>query len=93
MIVARPIARAVGRSGFNHYICLNYRASEGNWRWVTGHRASTDDVTPWSPGESNGGERQDCAIVLFYDNSVISGLLVFDQECSFERYPICEKLI
>ena len=93
MIVSRTIARAVGRSGFFHYIGLSDEATEGDWRWVNGHQAKLEDVTLWRVGEPNGGRRQNCAVVHFHDSSGISGFLVFDQGCSFGRYAVCEKLI
>ena len=33
------------------WIDLNDKANEGEWRWVNGHRSSTDDSLLWEPDQ------------------------------------------
>ena len=66
--------------------------NEGNWRWVSGHRASADDVTLWAINRPRGGDNEDCGRVFFSDNN-INGFAVFDGRCDILSYSICEKLI
>jgi len=77
----------------SYWIGLNDKISEGNWRWVNGNRASTDDVTLWQSGQpNNSGGNQDCGYGYFTINQS-NQFLAGDTQCTYRRRSICEKLI
>ena len=90
----RTITRVLGLDDNGLYwIGLNDRMSDGNWRWVNGHRASANDVTLWRPNEPDGGEIQNCGRA-FFSNRNINAFLAFDVECTaLHTRAVCEKII
>ena len=86
------MVRAFGHG--NYWIGLNDIETEGEWRWVNGHRGNTNDHNLWIPGQpNNGNANQDCGRLHSRENSS-HGLLVSDEICDSQvQRAICEKLI
>ena len=67
-------------------------ASEGNWTWINGERASSSELI-WLSGEpNNNGGDEDCVVVTGYLISSIVGL-AYDIPCAFSYQALCEKQI
>jgi len=90
--VKETITRALRLTDEDFYwIGLSDKESEGNWVWVNGNSARTDDATLWHPGEPNNVGNQDCGAVRFM---ISDQFLAYDNNCfSWRDRSICEKLI
>jgi len=77
-----------------YWIGLNDKETEGNWIWVNGNRARTDDITLWRPSQPNSYRgNQDCGVGWFGDNTG-DRFLAGDEDClTGRRVSICETLI
>ena len=73
------------------WIGVNDIASEGNWAWVNGERASSSELI-WQSGQPNGGRNQNCVWVVGNPASSDVGL-AFDDPCAASIPGLCEKLI
>ena len=73
------------------WIGVNDIASEGNWVWVNGERASSSELI-WKSGQPDGGRNQNCVIVDGYPTSSNVGL-AYDAPCGLSYPGLCEKLI
>ena len=84
------------------WIGLNDIASEGNWVWVNGERASSSELI-WRSGQPNGGRNANCVRVYGYPPSSNDGLasffvsfyaeLAYDASCARSYPGLCEKQI
>ena len=75
----------------NFWIGVNDIASEGNWVWVNGERASSSELI-WDSGEPDEGRSANCVIVNGYPTHSSVGL-AYDAQCAGSRPGLCEKLI
>ena len=75
---------------FNFWIGVNDIASEGNWVWVNGERASSSELI-WYSGQPNGGRNQNCVGV--HGNPTSDAGLAYDRPCAASRHGLCEKQI
>ena len=67
-------------------------ASEGNWVWMNGERASSSELI-WESGQPNNyGGQQDCGIVNGYPGSSDVGR-AGDDTCTGQKQGLCEKQI
>ena len=73
----------------NFWIGVNDIASEGNWLWVNGKRASSSELI-WRSGEPNGGRNENCVFVSGQPSFVE---LAFDHSCATSYQGLCEKQI
>ena len=73
------------------WIGVNDIASEGNWMWVNGKRASSSDII-WASWEPNGGDDHDCVFMYLQEGSIDTGL-AGDYNCSLKDPGLCEKRI
>ena len=71
------------------WIGVNDIASEGNWVWVNGERASSSELI-WGSREPGGGRNQNCVAVDEHPTYVG---LAYDIQCSTSRQGLCEKQI
>ena len=73
------------------WIGANDIASEGNWVWVNGERASSSELI-WYSGQPSGGRNANC--VLVNGNPTSSYVeLAYDVGCAFSFPGLCEKQI
>ena len=73
------------------WIGANDIASEGNWVWMNGERASSSELI-WVSGQPNNhGGKQDCAVVSGYPGSNVGR--AFDNPCTDPNQGLCEKQI
>ena len=75
----------------NFWIGVNDIASEGNWVWVNGERASSSELI-WDSGQPNGNRSANCVVVNGYPAFYYVGL-AYDLRCSISRQGLCEKQI
>ena len=73
------------------WIGVNDIASEGNWVWVNGERASSSGLI-WRSTQPNGGRNAIRVTVYGEPTSPYLGL-AFDIQCAASRQGLCEKLI
>ena len=74
------------------WIGANDIASEGNWTWVDGERASSSELI-WSKGEPNNRRGdEDCGAAHGYPTFSFVGT-AFDQSCAYLFQALCEKHI
>ena len=78
-------------SNIYFWIGVNDIASEGNWLWVNGERASSSELI-WRSGEPGGGRNQNCVIVNGYPTTSDVGH-AHDNPCAVSRRGLCEKQI
>ena len=77
----------------NFWIGANDIASEGNWMWVNGERASSSELR-WRYGQpdSFGNFDEDC--VLVHGTPTASGVpRAHDYPCTLKRHGLCEKKV
>jgi len=74
-----------------YWIGLNDQVHEGNWMWVNGNHARSDDATLWRSGYPTNSGR-DCGVVNFR-NFYLYQFLVQDYFCFLRYKAICEKLL
>ena len=80
---------SIGNTHF--WIGVNDIASEGNWVWVNGERASSSELI-WGSGQPNGGRNENCVVVHGYPGSSHLGL-AYDGGCARSFPGLCEKQI
>ena len=80
---------SIGNTHF--WIGVNDIASEGNWVWMNGERASSSELI-WSSGQPDGGRIENCVIVQGYPAHSDVGL-AFDEPCAGSQQGLCEKQI
>ena len=80
---------SIGNTHF--WIGVNDIASEGNWVWVNGERASSSELI-WYSGEPGGGRNENCVFVHGYSTPSNVGL-AFDWPCAASHQGLCEKQI
>ena len=74
------------------WIGANDIASEGNWVWLNGERASSLELI-WESGQPNNHRgQQDCVVVRGYPGSSDVGRAA-DEECTHSYKGLCEKQI
>ena len=73
------------------WIGVNDIASEGNWVWVNGERASSSELI-WISGQPDGGRGQNCVIVNGFPTYSYVGL-AYDAPCAHSHQGLCEKQI
>ena len=79
-------------NNFKFWIGANDIASEGNWVWLNGERASSSELI-WASGQPNNiGGQQDCGIVIGYSGSSNVGRAA-DESCTSLYQGLCEKQI
>ena len=78
---------------YNYFwIGINDIASEGNWVWVNGERASSSELI-WRSGQPKGGRNQNCVMVNGYPTSSFYVGLAYDNPCATLHPGLCEKQI
>ena len=78
-------------NNFKFWIGANDIASEGNWVWLNGERASSSELI-WQSGQPNNhGGQQDCGVVSGYPGSNVGR--AFDDPCTSPNQGLCEKQI
>ena len=95
ILFCRTIIKAIEKEHNPRYwVGLNDIASEGNWRWVNDHFASSSDFTLWTPGQPiSSSSSYDCAAVQV-DEGFQYEFLLYSFSCSNDYYPsICEKTL
>ena len=79
-------------SNIDFWIGANDIASEGNWVWVNGERASSS-VLIWQNGQpDNSGGVQDCVLLEAFPMRSYVGF-AWDDRCSRSIHGLCEKQI
>ena len=78
-------------SNIYFWIGVNDIASEGNWVWVNGERASSSELI-WRGGQPNEGRNANCVYVFGHPTHSDVGL-AYDGGCGASRPGLCEKLI
>ena len=73
------------------WIGVNDIASEGNWVWVNGERASSSELI-WNRGQPDGGRNANCVFVDGFPTLPAAGL-AHDVPCAGSRPGLCEKQI
>ena len=76
---------------FYLWIGVNDIASEGNWVWVNGERASSSELM-WYSGQPNEGRSANCVHVNGHPTHSNVGL-AYDTQCTRSRQGLCEKQI
>ena len=73
------------------WIGVNDIASEGDWVWMNGERASSSELI-WGSGDPNGGRNANCVHVNGYPATSYAGL-AYDIQCASSNPGLCEKQI
>ena len=84
---------SINRSAAYYWAGANDIASEGNWVWINGERASSSELI-WRNGfpELNSSGNRDCLLINSNPVSSYFGL-AFDNRCTNTWHGICEKKI
>ncbi|XP_077966719.1 C-type lectin domain family 17, member A-like [Styela clava] len=66
--IKNDVLSIVRSSGSAYWVGATDEANEGHWKWMDGSSAS---ITPWNPGEPNGGRSENYLVIdhkgNFYD--------------------------
>ena len=89
LIYFSAIYRGLTFSRYIAWIGLTDKENEGVFRWVNGDQVSLDDQSFWESDQPSGGSGQNCCLARFNR----SHPEIFDADCSWSQYGLCEKPI
>ena len=89
----RKLIQNLPIDNFYFWVGANDIASEGNWIWINGERASNSEII-WASAEPNGGRQANCAIVEGFSPSIAPNAeFAYDTSCKRLYRGLCEKQI